>query len=145
MSLKLILPLMGYRFLIPSVIRETTPESVVTQASSASEIYKIKHTSLVASMYEDDKGFIVLKGSQVSKATSPSISPTYVSLRKKLIDDGTLFDKGAYYEFMVDIVFGSISPAANGVSGRQSNGNVEWINSQGKTYKERQDEIYKPE
>jgi len=87
----------------------------------------------------------VIKGSQANKTTSASISPTYVSLRQKLIDDGTLVDKNTCYEFMVDTVFGSISPASNVVLGRQSNGNIEWINEQGKTYKERQDEIYNAE
>lgn len=144
-QIKLILPLMGYRFLIPSVIRQSLDQTQAIQTNTTSEIYKIKHTTLDASMYEDDKGFIVLKGSQANKTTSASISSTYISLRNKLFEDGTLVDKGAFYEFTVDTVFGSISPASNVVLGRQSNGNNEWVNAQGKTYKERQDEIYKTE
>lgn len=147
-QIKLVLPLMGFRFLIPSVIKQiqtiTSPENKALSIVSQ-EKYKIKHASLNAFMYEDDKGFIVTKGSQANKTTSPSISQTYISLRDKLIKDGTLIDKGDFYEFTADTIFGSISPASNVVLGRQSNGNIEWLNDQGKTYKERQNEIYKAE
>lgn len=147
-QIKLILPLMGFRFLIPTVIKSTLKaddKEHKTSTFTSIEKYRIKHASLIAYMTEDDKGYIVLKGSQANKTTSPSISPTYISLRQKLIEDGTLIDKGEYYEFTADAIFGSISPAANVVLGRQSNGNIEWVNEQGKTYKERQDEIFKPE
>jgi hypothetical protein len=81
-------------------------------------------------MFEDDRAYIILRVSQANKTSSPSISPTYISLRQKFIENGTLIDKGEYYEFTADTIFGSISPAANVVSGRQSNGNIEWINDQ---------------
>jgi hypothetical protein len=32
---------------------------------------------------------------------------------------------------------------SNVVLGRQSNGNIEWVNEHGKNYKERQNEIYR--
>lgn len=143
-QIKLILPLMGYRFLIPSVIRPSQDERQRSPVRGVrSETFTIRHSSLQASMYEDDRGFIVAKGSQANKTTSASLSQTYIALRQKLIVEGTLSDKGDYYEFTADTVFSSISPAANMVLGRQSNGYNEWINMQGQTYRERQDEIYK--
>lgn len=140
-QIKLILPLMGFRFLIPSVIKTNVSQETINSLSI--EVYKIKHSTIHAKMYEDDKGYIVLKGSQANKNLSSSISGTYVNLRKKLIEEGTLVDKGDFYEFAEDTVFESISPPSNIVLGRQSNGNIEWLNETGKTYKERQADIYK--
>lgn len=145
-QIKLILPLMGFNFLKPAVVRSTQQGNGTDSAPAGNthfETYKIKHASLVARMIEEDRGYIVLKGSQANKTTSPSISSTYVSLRQKLINDGTLIDRGNIYEFAADAVFESISPAANVVLGRQSNGNIEWLTGDGKTYKQRQEEIYK--
>lgn len=140
-QMKLIFPLMGFRFLIPTVIRKDILQEFKTTKINV-EPYHIKHSSLVANMIEDDRGYIVLKGSQANKTLTPSINKTYINLRDKLISEGSLIDKGDFYEFTEDVIFNSISPASNIVLGRQSNGNIEWLNERGVTYKQRQDEIF---
>ncbi len=141
-QMKLIFPLMGFRFLTPTVIRKDTLLEFKSTKINI-EPYHIKHTSLIAKMIEDDRGFIVLKGSQASKTLTPSITQTYINLRNKLINEGSLIDNGEFYEFAEDVVFKSISAASNIVLGRQSNGNTEWLNESGVTYKQRQNEIFK--
>ena len=132
-QIKLILPLMGFKFLVSTIanpINQFNSESV-----KHVQIFKIKSNSYNASMYETEQGFIVLKGSQANKKLSISLSQTYKKLHEKLIKLGILVDKGSFYEFAEDTVFSSTSAASNIVLGRQSQGPIEWINDQNKTYK----------
>lgn len=140
-QIRLILPLAGFRFLIPTAISDN--QTIESEKNVKDiEYYHIKHSTLIATMYEDDKGFIVKKGSQANKNLSNSITQTYRDLKKKLISDGSLIEYPDLYIFNNDVVFNSISAASNIVLGRQSNGNTEWINNDEKSYKQRQLEIY---
>lgn len=132
-QIKLILPIMGFKFLVSTIAKKANQKSA--EETTISEIYKIKSNIFKASMYETEQGFIVVKGSQANKNLSNSISDTYVKLKEKLIVSSILVDKGEYYEFVEDTVFSSTSAASNIVLGRQSQGPVEWINSANKTYK----------
>lgn len=141
-QIRLILPITGFRFLIPIVIESQNVNNDKEEVPKSVEVFRIKHANLKAYMYEGNQGFIVKKGSQANKNTTPSIQPTYTNLRNKLIIDGILSEQDNYYIFNDDTVFSSISSAANIVLGRQSNGTVEWINDNGVTYKKRQEQIY---
>jgi hypothetical protein len=132
-QIKLILPLMGFKFLVSAVIKQI--EKKAFDENQKLELYTIKSPSLDANMYETEQGFIVTKGSQASKTLTQSISNTYITLRNKLIASSILVDNGDTYEFAEDTVFSSPSAASNIVLGRQSAGTTEWINSENKTYK----------
>ena len=132
-QIKLILPIMGFKFLISTIAKQISQKQ--PEETSISERYKIKSPTYTAYMYETEQGFIVTKGSQANKTLSPSISETYKKLQEKLIASGILTDKDAFYEFSEDTVFSSTSAASNIVLGRQSQGPVEWLNSANKTYK----------
>lgn len=134
-QIKLILPIMGFKFLISTTIIHSTKNDLPIPSKSQLT-YKIKSNTYKAEMYEDDKGFIVKKGSQAKKELSNSISDTYRKLREKLINKGILIDKEKYFEFTADTVFSSPSAAANMILGRQSNGLIKWLDSKGKTFKE---------
>lgn len=81
-------------------------------------------------------GFVVLQGSKAAATVVTSITPAFFKLRQKLIDDGLLVNKGEFYEFTDDYIFGSPSTAAVIVMGRNANGLAEWKNKEGKTLKE---------
>ena len=79
---------------------------------------------------------MVFKGSKASATVVNSMSPSFMKLRQKLIDEGVLADKGEYLEFVDDYIFGSPSTAAIMVMGRSANGLTEWKTKDGKTLKE---------
>ena len=81
-------------------------------------------------------GFVVLKGSKAASTIVNSMTPSFITLRNRLIDEGVLVDKGEYYEFPEDYIFNSPSMAAVMVMGRNANGLTEWKQKDGKTLKE---------
>lgn len=81
-------------------------------------------------------GFLVLKGSKASATTVASITPNFVTLRNRLIEERVLIPKGDYYEFPDDYIFSSPSTAAVMILGRNANGLTEWKLKDGTTLKE---------
>ncbi|RIJ49155.1 GIY-YIG nuclease family protein [Maribellus luteus] len=142
-QIKLILPIMGFRFLISSVVRPPVTTTTTTVTEKEKEFYFIKTKSFKASMYESDQGYVVQRGSQAKKSLSKSLTDNYRKLRNKLLESDSLIQDGEMLIFSEDTIFNSLSAASNMVLGRQSAGPIQWINSEGKTYKEIQDEKMK--
>lgn len=81
-------------------------------------------------------GFLVFRNSKAAAAIVNSMTPSFITFRQKLIDEGVLVYKGEYFEFSDDYIFSSPSTAAVIVMGRNANGLTEWKNKHGKTLKE---------
>lgn len=81
-------------------------------------------------------GFVVFKGSKAAATTVNSLTPNFLAMRQKLIDDGLLVNKGDCYDFSDDFIFSSPSTAAVIVMGRNANGLTEWKNVEGLTLKD---------
>lgn len=81
-------------------------------------------------------GFVVFKGSKAAVSTVASITPSFLTLRNKLIEQGVMVNKGEYLEFPDDYIFSSPSTAACMVLGRNANGLTEWKQKGGKSLKE---------
>ena len=141
-QMKLILPIMGFRFLISSTIKHS-PKTDLRPTDQNVIKFVIKTSSFKAKMYESDQGYIVEKGSEAKKELSASCTETYRKLRRKLLETEIMKEKGDKLEFAEDAIFSSPSAAANMVLGRNSNGFAEWITESGKTFKQIQDEINK--
>lgn len=141
-QIKLILPVMGFNFLISSTVKQDV-ENKEEKTGFVHEIYKIKTSALRATMKETDQGYIVLKGSEGRKNLSKSCTETYRNLRRKLLETEIMIEKNGKLIFTEDAVFNSPSAAANMVLGRNSNGNTEWINEKGLTFREVQELINK--
>lgn len=143
-QVKLILPVMGFKFLISSTV-ENEKEPHDENKNLIKDIFYIKSKNFDAEMYEDDQGYIVKKGSQANKILSNSITETYKKLRQKLIDKKLLvFNKNRdCYVFTEDTVFNSTSAASNIILGRQSNGLTSWINKNKMTYKKVEENLNK--
>jgi hypothetical protein len=141
-QIKLILPVMGFRFLISSTIKYEPSESKNVN-QKIQEIFEIKTRSFKAKMYESAQGYIVIKGSEAKKYLSKSTTETYRKLRRKLMETKILIDNGDKLEFVEDAIFSSPSAASNMILGRNSNGFTEWVNEKGKSFKEIQDIVNK--
>ena len=81
-------------------------------------------------------GFVVLKGSKAAATIVNSMTPSFITLRLRLIEEGVIVNKGEYFEFPEDYIFSSPSTAAVMVMGRNANGLTEWKLKDGKTLKE---------
>jgi hypothetical protein len=141
-QIKLMLPVMGFRFLISSTVSHSEL-NLKSELTLNETVYKIKTKSFNATMIETDKGYIVLKGSESKKELSPSTTETYRNLRRKLLETNILIESGDKLIFAEDTVFNSPSSASNMVLGRNSNGFTEWENAKGKTFKEVQELLNK--
>jgi hypothetical protein len=113
-------------------------EKTVTTTKKPSDLLTIDSKGIKASGYEDAKGFVVVKGSQLVKDEAQSIHQYMSTLRKDLLAQGVIVNNGQGYTFAQDQVFGSPSTAAGVVLGRTANGRIEWKNSEGKTLKQLQ-------
>lgn len=82
------------------------------------------------------EGFVVFKGSRAASTIVNSMTPNFINLRLKLINDQVLLDKSEYLEFSDDYIFSSPSTAAAIVMGRNANGLTEWKNKNRITLKE---------
>lgn len=84
-------------------------------------------------------GFVVFQNSQAVLENRPSASkqhPYVVTLRERLVTDGTMQRQNDHYVITKDVEFSSPSAAASVIRGGGSNGLIEWKNKKGKTLKE---------
>jgi hypothetical protein len=139
-QVKLILPVMGFKFLISSTVKH---EDLIDAATSDSshETYFIKTKTFKAEMTETDQGYIVTKGSEAKKTLSNSCTETYINMRRKLVETEIMVENKDKLIFAEDAVFSSPSAASNMILGRNSNGFTEWVNKDGLTFKEVQEKI----
>jgi hypothetical protein len=134
-QVKIILPLMGFKFLLPTAVHNPTlpPTSADPKPRT---VFSLKSAAFSATMFESEEGYVVEAGSQANKSMTPSLAETYRRQRQQFIDGGLLKDDGSHYTFVWDTAFSSPSAASNIVLGRQSAGPIEWVDSNGLTYKE---------
>lgn len=99
----------------------------------------LRAKGLTAKGYDSSPGFVVLKGSQASIETAPSMQKYVkymVTLRQTLLKKGILEKKDDCLLLTQDYSFDSPSTAAGVMMGRNANGRIEWKDKTGKTLKE---------
>ena len=99
----------------------------------------IEAKGIKATGYEDPKGFVVIKGSQLVKDEVPSIHTYMTTLRKDMLEQGVISANGNANVFNQDYVFNSSSTAAGVIQGRTANGRKDWKNKEGKTLRDIQE------
>jgi len=139
-QIKLVLPVMGFKFLISSTAKTSQPETV-SKSDPIHQKYFIKTRTYKSQMVETDQGYIVLKGSEAKKGLSKSTTETYRKLRRKLLDTQILIEEGDKLIFVEDAVFNSPSAASNMILGRNSNGFTEWVDEKGRDFKDVQEDL----
>ncbi len=112
-------------------------ETIETKAPKESQLF-INSKGITATGYEDAKGFVVLKGSQMVKEGTNSILQRVSTLRKDLREKGVVEDGGDFYLFTQDRVFNSPSLAVSVLLGTQGIGRSLWKTKEGVTLKELQ-------
>lgn len=126
-----VLPVLGSDLLSPisGSVKNTKPQKEL--------ICKIKNALARGRRTED--GFVVFKGSTAVFAERPSAEvqhPFVVTLRNKLILEGSLVESSGLYVFSKDAEFSSPSAAAAVIHGGGANGLTAWKDASGKTLKE---------
>ncbi len=100
--------------------------------------YKVKDGD--AKGYYDDDGFVILAGSLIRQSQAKSAPPFVIRLKEALLSSGKLIkvnDKS--YKLIENQLFKTPSGASALVSGRSTNGWIEWKNAAGQTL----DSIYR--
>lgn len=141
-QIKLILPVMGFNFLIASTVSPKDFQLSETKTEIRKK-YFIKTKTFKATMTETDQGYIVAKGSEAKKALSNSCTETYRNMRRKLLETKIMIESGDKLIFAEDAVFNSPSAASNMILGRNSNGFSEWVDNDGLTFREVQENLNK--
>ncbi|MGP4788818.1 GIY-YIG nuclease family protein [Psychrobacter sp. 1Y11] len=94
--------------------------------------YKAKNGD--AKGYYDDDGFVILAGSLVRQAQAMSAPPFIVKLKENLLNTGKLIAvDNKSYKLTENQLFKTPSGASSLVSGRSTNGWIEWKNEAGET------------
>ncbi|MDD1622226.1 MAG: GIY-YIG nuclease family protein [Methylococcaceae bacterium] len=126
-----VLPVLGSDLLTPIIdsFKNSKPETALI----------CKNKEAVAHGKRTETGFVVFKDSTAVLIERPSAEtqhPYVISLRKKLIQDGTLVEKDGILLFTRDTAFDSPSAAAAVIHGGGANGLTAWKNNLGKMLKE---------
>lgn len=112
--------------------------STLSKPNEISDIFICKKgNNIIAKGQYTEEGFVVLKGSQATSKTRPSILPYSLNRLQQLIDEGILKEDGEILVFQEDCIFNSPSGAAGIIRGGEENGWISWKReSDGKTLDE---------
>jgi hypothetical protein len=117
-----ILPLVGLRAF----------EQLESVGSPTTILY-LNAKGLQARGYEDAKGFVVCKDSQMVDEAVRSLDQYALAMRNDLKEQGVVARSGDHFVFTQDHPFTSPSKAGSVVTGRSTNGRTEWKTADGKT------------
>lgn len=143
-QIQMLLPILGFTFVVPSQISAVQSSSVAPQQGSinflpqqALPVFEMSVTGVMATMQETGGEFIVLKGSTAKEKAYPALSRGYAELRRQLFDAGKLaLSTTGFWIFQEDVPFKSLSAAASVVAGSNLNGLITWkVKGTPETYK----------
>lgn len=144
-NVRMVLGTLGYSILEPILKSKNSSENIVESCDlneSENVLRNLFFTvnNLSAQGAVTDEGFVLKKGSQLSKSNSESMPGKLLTTKEKLLVDGVLKDEGAYLVASEDILFNSSSYAAAIVAGTSRSGPQSWKTTTGKTIKKVEDE-----
>lgn len=142
-DIRLVLGTLGYPILEPLIHSSSasaagsspSPEAVVAEELTFS-VHK-----LVARGVQTDEGFVLKKGSTLSKTNSDSLSPKLAKLKEQLLADGRMMEGDDHFVLVDDVLISSSSYAAAVVAGTSRSGPQSWFDSNGKSLKELEDQL----
>ncbi|MCA9547008.1 MAG: GIY-YIG nuclease family protein, partial [Myxococcales bacterium] len=140
--MRMILATLGYPFLQPLLEGLPEPGGGVGSKADPSAVESVtfhlvrekKHVH--ATGVVTDEGFVVRKGSTVSKVAKDYMTPGYFKQHADLVQSGLLADRDTHYELTEDHLFASPSAAAAVVVGHNLNGRKDWKDSAGRSLAE---------
>ncbi len=146
-NIRMVIGILGYSILEPILkSKEITDNNELTalnnNTSELSDLY-FNVNKISASGAVTDEGFVLKKGSQLSKTNTESIPGKLANIKQQLIIDGRLIDNGNILIANEDILFSSPSYAAAIVAGTSRSGPQSWKSAKGKTMNEIEEEALK--
>jgi hypothetical protein len=144
-NIRMVLGTLGYPILEP--LLKAVPPVAEGAISSPQEFAKsfsavdltFKVNNLTAHGTLTDEGFVLKKGSQVSRSNTDSAVQRVVKLKEQLVADGRLLPQGDHLVMQEDFLLSSSSYAAVMVAGTSRSGPQSWISSDGRTLKSIED------
>jgi len=141
---RMVLGIFGYSILEP-ILKVKNTNEVITQSNedgnnfnSLSELtFTVNNLSAQGAV--TDEGFVLKKGSQLSKTNTDSIPGKLLIIKSRLLEDGALEDDGEKLIATEDILLSSPSYAAAIVAGTSRSGPQSWRAENGKTMKQIED------
>lgn len=145
-NVRMVLGVLGYPILEPIL---QTKEPKKQEGRPADEIEVINPineltfavNNLTAKGAATDEGFVLKKGSQLSKYNMDSIPGSIVKIKDRLLKDGVLKESDNSLVATEDILLSSSSYAAAIVAGTSRSGPQSWRAANGKTMKQIEDEL----
>lgn len=140
-NIRMVLGILGYQILEPLLKARVIPAKLepdsVVNAASIDLIFRVNGVAAYGAF--TDEGFVLKKGSQLSRAVTDSMPKKLAIMRTRLIADGSLADNGRELALNEDILLSSSSYAAAMVAGSSRSGPQSWKTASGMTLKEIED------
>lgn len=111
-------------------------DSIAKKANEKSKTFQLSAKNINAEGDLIDDGFVVFKGSEAKAKITPSCPEYLITLRKQLLANNILTQKGDHLIFTENYVFNSPSTAGGVIFGRSTNGWMAWKNKAGQTLDE---------
>ena len=145
-NLRMVLGILGYSILEPILKASNNNEtdSILEPENNAiNPLSELTFTvnNLTAKGAATDEGFVLKKGSQLSKTNTDSIPGKLLNLKSRLIKEGALKEDRANLIATEDILLGSPTYAAAIVAGTSRSGPQSWKAKNGKTMKQIEDAL----
>ncbi|MBF0281574.1 MAG: GIY-YIG nuclease family protein [Zetaproteobacteria bacterium] len=144
-NVRMVLGTLGYSVLEP-ILKSKALSQITEEPNKSSESNNIlsnlffKVSNFSAQGAVTDEGFVLKKGSQLSKSNSESMPGKLSTIKAKLLADGVLKDEGSHLVASEDILFNSSSYAAAIVAGTSRSGPQSWKTDSGITIKKIEDD-----
>lgn len=144
-NVRMVLGTLGYSILEPILKPKNLSENIIGSSDLSESENVLRNlfftvNSLSAQGAVTDEGFVLKKGSQLSKNNSESMPGKLSTIKEKLFVDGVLKDEGTHFVASEDILFNSSSYAAAMVAGTSRSGPQSWKTATGKTIKKIEDD-----
>ena len=142
-NLRMVLGIIGYPIFEP-ILRVGLSTNVTNQDDLIEPINPLSDLTftvndLVAHGAVTDEGFVLKRGSFLSKSNTDSLPIRLASKKSRLFEEGAIRDDGDKYMATEDILFNSSSYAAAIVAGTSRSGPQSWKASNGQTMKQIED------
>lgn len=140
-NIRMVLGTLGYPILEPLLSR--TPAASLSQQDSNAEAQRIKPTidlvfrvnDLVAYGAVTDEGFVLKKGSRISRTNTETAAKKIVIMKEQLQAESRLIPDGGNLLLTEDVLVSSSSYAAVMVAGTSRSGPQSWMTLDGRTLK----------
>ena len=133
-NIKIILATLGHRILESVSVASTKTEP--KDKTLLDYDFKFTVSKLEAKGKMTDDGFLLLKGSQLTKSSADSMRGNSATIKDHMATHGLLIDEGEFYLLVKDELLSSSSYAASIVAGSSRSGPQSWKTADGETLKD---------